>query len=1012
MALGGPGCGAHSRTPAPRVAAASTSKAPSLITPAHLVAVPDSTSVSYKHRDDDGTVRLVAHGMRLLSHPDGSVDRAKQLLPAVQAVHTLELPRRLGHGYVFYVHSSSTTLVWRSKTWTGALEPLANVGFDVARVVAGFDRLYLVDRATRSVVAIDADTGKVTDPGALPPSPGYGGIAIADAWTGVVQVPYRGVLATFDAGASWHQVTSQTTYGVALDHGRIGIRLASGMYVLDPSGALRKYEQNSDRESMFRGAGQDPADVSWVDPADDSAEPPTTPPAGPLGRRPLDLAVLRGYPDTKTTAVVAAAGAVGRVRLSDGALLDVDEDAFPRGSTCDGIELGHGFGFVCGEQRGSTVVYGFKAPLSLEPVLSFDEPRYVAPSGNGALVIRGGCSGHARDNPGAYCIRSPGGALSEVHVKGDLGVERVVALSDGRAAVIVPPRLGAPGLLVLIDRAGKTKSVKMQLPAKAGKSILALLNKGLWLDGFVERKPGELAGWVAAGGPFVGVRLHLDGSVEVGKLENDIDRSLLSGQLAFSLGDSGLAAESIDGGFKWREVELPADATSTSSSRSVEDGPRGCSRVGCAFGSWLRIGWRGTNGHKSKLATAEPPRPTVEPPTGGGRWLLTCASTGEQRGERIEPRPRASSTSRRYARPPPGYRYGTVPSPDQLQSTDWKPFFGYPPPSKRPEQVGFDTGTETATVKVHGYVWGARGASWDRVGLFQMRVVDRFDVDHAIWSTAATRSPWDDISQAAQAFGQGYYGSAPNWETMLDPSERAGALRITGATADLFLIEEGRSVVKVADVGRQGFNTLAGAVKLGSTWYVGSMYGSSEFRVFRIEGSRMQLLGRYPMRVGSQASGTVTSLLVRNARGDALGILARPRIRGASNNTFIYPIDLKTHLADAPLELTPSAVASALPCGNDDDDGWLIVVQPSVAPYMDFVGDADPLSVNGVSARLLASAHGVCIDSLAAYAESKVPARMHPPSGGVAGWAAGRQTATLAVTGRGGGVRWGFRCKR
>lgn len=1015
LALGAPGCGAHSAAlRAPRAAAANTSAAPVLVTPAHLVAVPDSSSVSYKQRDDDGTVRLVAHGMRLLMHPDGSVERAQQLLPAVQSVHTLELPRRLGQGYVFYVRSSSRTLIWRAKTWTGPLQPLANVDFDVASVVAGFDRLYLVDRATRNVIAIDADTGRVTDAGALPPSPAYGGIAISDAWTGAVQVPYRGVLATFDAGASWHQVTSKRSYSVALHHGRIAIRLLSGTYVLDPSGALAKYDRSSDRESMFRGAGQNPADVSWVNPPDDSTEPSKPPPAGPLGRRPLDLAVLRGFPDSKTTAVVAAAGAVGRVRLSDGALLDVAEDAFPRGSICDGIELGHSFGFVCGEERGSTVVYAFKPPLSLEPVLSFDEPRYVASSGNGALVIRGPCTGHARDNPGAYCIRSREGALSEIHVKGDLGVERVVALSDGRAAVIVPPRLGAPGLLVLIERSGKTKSVKMQLPPKAKKSILALLSKGLWLDGFVERKPGELAGWVAAGGPFIGVRLHLDGKVQVGKLENDIDRSLLSGQLALSLGDSGLAAETIDGGFKWREVELPVDTTSSSYSVSPSDGPRGCSRVGCAFGSWLRVGWRGPGSHESKLASAEPPRPTVLPPSGGGRWLLTCAPTGKQRGERLAPRSKRRTRRRRFARPPPSYP-GSLPSPDQLQSTAWKPFFGEPPPSKSPEQVGFDNGTEYAAVKVHGYVWGARGASWDRVGRFQMRALDRFSLDHAIWSTAPTRSPWDDMSQAAQAFGVGSYSGAPNWSAMLDPSGRGGVVLINppSSPAELFLVDEGRSAIKVEGVGKQGLSSLGGVVKLGSTWYVGSEYSSSEFRVFRIEGSRMQLLGRFPTRVASQASGAVATLLVRNARGDALGILAKPQLTGASSSTFVFPIDLQTHEAGAPLELTASALASALPCGDDDDDGWLIEDQPSPPPYMDFVGDADGLRVrNSIAARVLASAHGVCIDSLAAEADSQVPARLHAPAGGIAGWARGRQTVTLVVSGRGGGARWGFRCMR
>ncbi len=1013
VALGGSGCGAHRpAVPAQHAAGAKAvaPTAPRFISPAHLVAVADASSISYVKRDDDGTVRLVAHGMRLLTHPDGSIERAEQLLPPAQPVRTLKLPRRLGHGYVFYVHSSNTTLVWRSKSWTGSLEPLANVDFNVARVVAGFDRLYLIDRTTRHVVAIDARTGKVSDAGALPPSPGYGAMAIADAWTGAVEVPYRGVLATFDAGASWHQVTSQKTYGLTVEHGGIGIRLAGGSYVLEPSGVLRKHEGSGDRESMFRDA-EEGSQVGWVESDGDASKPSSAPPPGPLGRRPLDLAVLRGFPDSKQSAVVAANGALGRVRLSDGALLDVKEDAFARGSTCDGIELGRSFGFVCGQDQGKTVVYAFKPPLSLEPVLSFDEPRYVAASGNGALVIRGTCDGHARDNLGAYCIRSQSGTLREIHVKGDLGVERVVALDDGRVAVIVPPRLGAPGLLVVIDRAGNAKSVKIRMPAKASTPTLALLSKGLWLDGFVERKPGELAGWVAAGGPFVGVRLHLDGKLEVGKMENDIDRSMLSGTLALSVGDNGLAAETVDGGFEWREVELPAGSTSSSSRVASAEGPRGCSRVGCAFGSWLRVGWRGPHAQKSKLSVADPAAPTVLPASGGGRWLLSCAASGEHEGEHVAPRP-PRPRRHRFASPPPS-RYGALPSPDSLQSTDWKPFLGQAPPSKAADAVGFDTGTEYKTVKVHGYVWGARGASWHRVGHFQVRVLDRFSVDHAIWSTAPSRSPWDDMSQAALAFGLGSYGASANWATMLDPSGRAGALLVTTpAKQELFLVEQGRSAIRVKATKTQSFGSLAGVVKLGSSWYIGFQYGSSEFRVYRIEGSRLSLLGSYPLRVASR-TGMMTSRLVRSARGDALGILAEARtLRGSSTSWYVYPIDLRTHRAGAPLELTPALLASAPPCGDDDSDGWLIEAEPPVSPYMDFVGDADPLRVQHVAARLVASARGLCIDALAADADSPVPRHLRPPAGGVATWSAGRPTMTLVVSGRGGGERWGFRCMR
>ena len=82
---------------------------------------------------------------------------------------------------------------------------------------------------------------------------------------------------------------------------------------------------------------------------------------------------------------------------------------------------------------------------------------------------------------------------------------------------------------------------------------------------------------------------------------------------------------------------------------------RGCSRVGCVFDSWVRIGWRGKSDEKSRLATVDAPPQTVQPASGGGRWLLSCSATGEQHGERIGPRP-----VRADAAPPPTLRDRTV----------------------------------------------------------------------------------------------------------------------------------------------------------------------------------------------------------------------------------------------------------------------------------------------------------------------------------------------------------------
>src|SRR5699024_5322743 len=120
------------------------------------------------------------------------------------------------------------------------------------------------------------------------------------------------------------------------------------------------------------------------------------------------------------------------------------------------------------------------------------------------------------------------------------------------------------------------------LPEKP-RAATALLQKGLWLNGFVEGGSGELIGWVAAAGPFAGVRVHSNGRVEVAPPEHSIDRALLAGPQGIVFGGASLAAQTIDHGFTWREVELPSDSLGDDNSRRSELARReqGCSPLGC-----------------------------------------------------------------------------------------------------------------------------------------------------------------------------------------------------------------------------------------------------------------------------------------------------------------------------------------------------------------------------------------------------------------------------------------------
>src|SRR5689334_17387694 len=93
----GVGCAGSPRTPArvaPAPRSSSAAPAPVLVTPARLFAIPDE-SAGFSSLEPDGTRRVIARGMRLIEHTDGSLERGTQLLPAGRAARPVELPSRL-----------------------------------------------------------------------------------------------------------------------------------------------------------------------------------------------------------------------------------------------------------------------------------------------------------------------------------------------------------------------------------------------------------------------------------------------------------------------------------------------------------------------------------------------------------------------------------------------------------------------------------------------------------------------------------------------------------------------------------------------------------------------------------------------------------------------------------------------------------------------------------------------------------------------------------------------------
>jgi len=938
----------------------------------------EGPAVSVVGEDKDGSQRIVSYGLRVLSRPNGAIELAREYLPSARSVRSIELPARLGGGFLFYVQSSSTTFFFRARSFTADLEPFARLDFEAEQVIAGFDRLYVVAHHPDRIVALDAEAGSAQSLGSLPASPSYGKMAFVDGWFGAVSVPLRGALVSFDAGVSWHPLGLAPT-SIDVQDGALRLTGPEGVLDLDSTGTFTRRDQPSAaaRENpvaqALRGGSSRTSDARARD---------------RLGSDALKLAVLRGARAADGSLLLANSGELLRIRPRDGKLLESDEHAYPGGGECTALNYGPSVGFACNDGPNQTALYAFEPPLRMRRVRTFSGARYVAASGNGSLVIRGACGGVSPDLPGAYCIARKAGEFNEIRVRGDQGVERVVALADGRVAVIVPPRLGAAGFLSLIDAGGRERRVSLALPTSAN---AGLLEKGLWLDGFVETlttptasapKPSSvLSGWVVGSEPFAGVRVALDGSVTVGRPENGIDRALLSANHALLVGRTGRTRESSDGGFEWTDVELPSEFDP---SRELRDDARlqGCSELGCAFAGFVRVGFR-TENATPRLRVATLPDPTRLLQPGGNRWLLRC----EPSGESSEPALPTLSRARIGGRS------------DDAIVPPWAPFLELPAPALGAGEVGYDVGpSDSEGTPFRAYVWGERSADWARVGHLQLRLFDRFQMRHAAFQSAVTRSPWPDATAAAEAFGFDTSGNPTSWRAVIDPNQRAAAvLASSRGLLDLLLFEEGKTVVRLPNAGRLGFNfgMLSSVAKLTAAWFLASFNENHSLVLSKISGGRVERIAEYPDPGHDLGSAT----LVHGLRGEELGIWATGR------GWYLYPIDAESHALQAPLSLSPADLAQMPPLCASDADGFLLTGAPSLEPNLRLSPANDGPSARRVAAQFIWSARGLCTRALAAEIDG--------PPGRVVGNAPTASVASVPLTvseRRSQGRRWGYVC--
>ena len=542
---------------------------------------------------------------------------------------------------------------------------------------------------------------------------------------------------------------------------------------------------------------------------------------------------------------IARDGALAYVRLVDGAIVELVPDAFPlKPARCTAMALPDdadpaGFGFVCGEPRGRTLVYRYDARSARMVLLrAFDRPRAVLPSGRGALAIRGSCAKDASADEAealpmlperttnVYCIRSRRGEFREVRLRGRAPGERVVALADGRIVVVTPPHGAnrAASVTVVDDRANAKTSPIVFAPSSSvaplPREVVRAIQSGMWLDGFEEREDGVVGGWIEAGGTFLGLRVRLDGQAQVGAYVRDTGWTVVSGRYGLGWTQSRRGYETTDGGMTWNGIELAERGADPRAIRASACGP-----AGCVLGGWVRTGWGGEPASPPPM----PPAPKFEHPSPPAFELACEPSRG---GPPPTPGPApAPSPPRAFTLPSPWSNIGGPMRPAAVQNVDWSPFFAAPAPKLRTEELGLSlevrdgldraadrSGRVGALLRL--YAWGVKGVEWERSSRWLVRFSSPFTSSQDVFSTAASPPPQVVVDWSRTFTGGGLQRAVQSWQMASadDPRHALLVARRTLSDSIVLALEADRPPVEIRRADGEPFASLDAAVHLGGRW--------------------------------------------------------------------------------------------------------------------------------------------------------------------------------------------------